>query len=308
MTQQLKQRRKRFQLSLPSRSKVWQEVKLFSILIVGAFIAALGYVVFQVPHHIVAGGLSGVSIIVNHFTGWPVGLFFWLMNVPLLILGFLELGRWRFLWRTLIAATIFSLGTDLLLSILPALTPQWPLTDDMLLNTIYGGILGGIGLGMVYRAGGTTGGTSILGRVLQKRTGRPLSEVYFYSDGIIILTSALVFGWEIALYGFLMLFIGGMASDYTLEGPSRTRTASIITNKPKEVAQAINSKLDRGTSHWAITGGYTGKQHTLVYCTITRPQVQELKRLIAEVDEDAFVTIAVGHQALGDGFLPINKT
>lgn len=304
---QLRQQKQRIQFSFPSRAAIWHEIQLLTVLIMGGIFAAAGYAIFQVPHHIVAGGLSGVTIIINYFTGWPVGLLFWILNIPLLFLGFLELGRWRFFWHTLIAASVFSLGADFLLAILPKFTAQWPLTDDMLLNTIYGGILGGIGLGLVYRAGGTTGGTSILGRVLQKRTGRPLSQVYFYSDGIIILTSALIFGWEIALYGFLMLFIGGIASDYTLEGPSRTRIASIITNKPEEISAAITTRLERGISHWPITGGYTGESRTLIYCTVTRPEIQELKRVIAEVDAEAFVTIGVGHQALGDGFTPITK-
>ncbi len=304
---QLRQQKQRIQFSLPSRAAIWHELQLLTILVIGGTFAAAGYAIFQVPHHIVAGGLSGVTIIINYFTGWPVGLLFWILNIPLLFLGFLELGRWRFFWHTLIAASVFSLGADFLLAILPKLAPQWPITDDMLLNTIYGGILGGIGLGLVYRAGGTTGGTSILGRVLQKRTGRPLSQVYFYSDGIIILTSALIFGWEIALYGFLMLFIGGIASDYTLEGPSRTRIASIITNKPEEISAAITHTLERGVSHWPITGGYTGESRTLIYCTVTRPEIQELKRIIADVDAEAFVTIGVGHQALGDGFTPITK-
>ncbi len=300
-------RNKTRQIHWPSQAQIWRKIHIVILLALGGFIAAAGYVIFQVPHHIVAGGLSGVSIIINAFTGWPVGLLFWVMNVPLLILGFFQLGRWSFLWRTLFAATVFSASADLLLAVLPQTLPQWPLTDDMLLNTIYGGIIGGVGLGMVYRAGGTTGGTSILGRVWQRKTGRPLSQVYFYSDGLIILTGALVFGWEIALYGFITLFIGGLAADYTLEGPSRTRTATIVTNQPEAVMQIIMEKLGRGVSYWPITGGYTGRQHYLLYCTVTRPQVQELKQVIAQTDPAAFVTIGVGHQALGDGFSPIVK-
>lgn len=295
-------------LSNWSVKKIWQSVYFFGLLVLGGFITAAGYVIFQVPHHIVAGGLSGVGILINYYTGWPVGLLFWIMNVPLLVLGFFQLGRWAFVWRTLIAATVFSVAADILLAFVPDMLPQWPITNDMLLNTIYGGIVGGIGVGLVYRAGGTTGGTGILGRVWQKKTGRPLSQVYFYSDGLIILSSALIFGWEIALYGFIMLFISGLAADYTLEGPSRTRTATIITNQPEAVMNIIMEKLDRGVSYWPITGGYTGETHYLVYCTLTRPQVAEFKKYIAQTDPAAFVTIGISHQALGYGFSPIEKS
>lgn len=291
----------------PSWKTIWREARLLFLLTVGTVIVSVGYVIFQVPHNIVAGGLSGLSIIIREYTGWPVGAMYWLMNLPLLLLGFYQLGRWAFLIRTLIAATIFSVSTDLLLIYLPHIMPQFPLTEDLLLNTIYGGIIGGIGGGLIYRAGGTMGGTGILGRVMQKHTGQPLSQVYFYTDGLIILLAGLVFGWVMVLYGLLMLFLNGLASDYTLEGPSSVRTATIITNHPEVVVTAIMAHIHRGVSHWPITGGYTGRQRHLVYCTITRPQVSELKRIVAEVDSEAFMTIGVGHQALGSGFKPMPK-
>ncbi len=291
----------------PSRATIWHETKALFLLTIGVLIVSAAYVIFQVPNNIVAGGISGLSIIINQYTGWPVGLMYWIMNLPLLLLGFFQLGRWAFLYRTLIAATIFSISTDVLLVYLPHVLPEFPLTDDLLLNTIYGGIVGGIGAGLIYRAGGTMGGTGILGRVLQKRTGRPLSQVYFYTDGIIILLGGVVFGPVMVLYGFLMLFLNGLASDYTLEGPSTTRTATIITNKPDEMIEALMRRTHRGVTYWPITGGYTGMQRYLVLCTVTRPQVNELKEVVAEVDKEAFVTIGVSHEAMGSGFTPMPK-
>jgi uncharacterized membrane-anchored protein YitT (DUF2179 family) len=151
------------------------------------------------------------------------------------------------------------------------------------------------------------GGTGIVGRIVQKRTGRPLSQVYFYTDGLIILLAGVVFGPVMVLYGFLMLFLNGLASDYTLEGPSTARTATIITNKPDEVIQPIMARIHRGVSYWPITGGYTGTQRFLILCTVTRPQVSELKQIIAEVDKEAFVTIGISHEALGSGFTPMPR-
>lgn len=291
----------------PSWAQIWHEAKLLFLLVFGTLVVAVGYVVFQVPNNIVAGGISGLGIIINHYTGWSLGVMYWIMNMPLLLLGFFYLGRWGFLYRTVVAVTVFSISTDVLLVQLPRLLPQYPLTDDILLNTIYGGIVGGIGAGLIYRAGGTMGGTGIIGRVIQRKTGRPLSQVYFYTDGIIILLAGLVFGPVMVLYGFLMLFLSGLASDYTLEGPSTTRTATIITNRPDEISQALIKQIHRGVSYWPIIGGYTGTQRFLVLCTVTRPQVNELKEIIATVDKEAFVTIGVSHEALGYGFSPLPK-
>jgi uncharacterized membrane-anchored protein YitT (DUF2179 family) len=220
-------------------------------------------------------------------------------------LGFFQLGRWQFLLRTLIAATIFSVCTDLFITNLPYFLPQYPVTHDLLLNTIYGGIVGGVGGGLIYRAGGTMGGTGIVGRVIQNKTGKPLSQVYIYTDGMIIVVAGIVFGWEVAMYAMLMLFLNGLASDYTLEGPSSARTATIITNQPDSVVAALMTHIHRGVSYWEITGGYTGEKRYLVLCTITRPQVSKLKQVVGDTDKDAFVTIGVSHEALGSGFTPL---
>jgi uncharacterized membrane-anchored protein YitT (DUF2179 family) len=292
----------RLRIYLPS---VWRETRRLFTMLVGVIITALGYTLFQVPYDIAAGGLSGVAIVVNNFTGWPVGIMYLVMNVPLLVLGFFYLGRWPFVIRTLVAVIIFSAATDLFLAYLPGYLEQHPITNDILLSAVYAGIVGGVGGGIVYRSGSTMGGTGILGRVIQFRTGTPLSQVYFYTDGIIIFAAGLVFGWEIALYALLTLFLNGLATDYTLEGPSSVRTATIITNCPHEVSQALITGLGRGVSHWEITGAYTGKKRFMLLCTIYRPQVNDLKEIVARIDREAFVIIGVAHQALGFGFRPL---
>ena len=286
---------------------IWQETPRAILLLIGTFLLAFGYVMFQVPFNIVAGGLSGLALIINSFTGWPIGVMYWVMNIPMFILGFIYLGRWSFLIRTLIAVTIFSFLIDWLQLVLPPLITPYPVTENLLLATIYGGIIGGIGSGLLYRAGGTVGGTSIIGRILQNKTGMPLSQTYFYADGIIILLAGIVFGWEIALYGLLMMFISGLASDYTLEGPSTTRVVTVITNSPKNVSAALLTELGRGVSFWEITGAYTGEQHYMLTCTVSRPQVSQVRNVISDVDPHAFVTISMGHIALGEGFGRLSK-
>jgi uncharacterized membrane-anchored protein YitT (DUF2179 family) len=292
----------RLRVYLPA---AWAESQRLVTMFLGVLITALGYTLFQVPYDIAAGGLSGVAIIINNFTGWPLGLMYMVMNIPLLVMGFFYLGRWPFVLRTVLAAAAFAVATDLFVAYLPAYLEQYPISDDILLSAVYGGIVGGIGGGIVYRSGSTMGGTGILGRVIQLRTGTPLSQVYFYTDGVIILVAGLVFGWEIALYALLTLFLNGLATDYTLEGPSSVRTATIITNHPQEVSQALIDGLQRGVSHWEITGAYTGRRRYMLLCTVYRPQVRELKDIVARTDREAFVIIGVAHQALGFGFRPL---
>lgn len=282
-------------------------VKRSLFLLLGTLIASLGYAVFQVPFNLAAGGVGGISLIINHYTGWQVGTIYFVLNIPLMILGFRALGRWPFVARTLIAVTLYSAFTNLFVTYAPLVLEPYPLTDDLLLSAVYGGILGGVGGGLVYLSGSTMGGTSITGRMIQKKTGQPLSQVYIYTDGLILLAMGAVFGWQVTLYGLLMVLITGMASDYTMEGPSSTRTATIITNYPEEMVAALLNTLDRGVSFWPITGGYTGDTHTMITCTMSRPQVSEVKRVVAEVDPRAFVTIGVSHQAMGKGFTPLQK-
>ena len=286
-------------------SKVWRETQRLLIMTVGIVLAALGYSLFQVPYNIAAGGVSGLSIIINHFTGWPVGTLYFIMNIPLLVLGFFYLGRWSFVVKTIVAVFIFSAATDFFLAYLPALLDQYPVTEDTLLSAVYGGLVGGVGGGLIYRSGSTMGGTGIIGRIIQQKTGVPLSQIYLYTDGMIVAAAGVIFGWEIALYALLTLFLNGLACDYTLEGPSSVRTATIITSRPDEMTKALMTGLGRGISRWQVSGGYKGEPHDMLMCTVYRPQVDELKRIVARVDSHAFVTIGVAHQALGAGFMPL---
>lgn len=286
---------------------VGRAIRNFTLLVVGVLLSAFAYAVFQVPFNIAAGGIGGLSIVVNQYTGLSVGALYALMNVPLLILGFFQLGRWGFLFKTVFSVALFSVATDYITLYFPLYAPEFPLTDDLLLNTIYGGIVGGIGGGLIFRAGATMGGTGILGRVIQRRTGTPLSTVYLWTDGLIVITMGIVFGWEVSLYAMLALFLNGLASDYTLEGPSSVRTASVITNRPQEMTAALMAGLDRGVSRWEITGGYTGETRHMIFCTIFRPQVDDLKRIVAQTDPEAFVIIGDAHQALGSGFVPLAR-
>ena len=230
------------------------------------------------------------------------------MNVPILVLGFHHLGRWRFLGKTVYGVTVFSIASDLMLARMPHVMESFPVTEDVLLSAIYAGVIGGVGLGMVFGAGGSLGGTGVIGRILQNKWGVPLSSIYLYTDGGIIILAGILLGWEAGLFAMLTLFLNGVASDHVLEGPSAVRTATIITNEPERVSAALSDRLGRGATFWTVTGSYTKQPRGMVLCTIGRPQVNELKRVVGEVDPVAFLTIGVSHQAYGGNFQPLERS
>jgi uncharacterized membrane-anchored protein YitT (DUF2179 family) len=250
---------------------------------------------FLAPSNIAPGGVSGTAIIINHLTGWPIGLTMLVLNIPLVVLGFLYLGRFRFLSRTVYAVLLYTLGVDLLARWLPA----GGLTDDVLLNALYGGVVAGLATGLVYRGGGTTAGTGTLSRVFQVKTGVPISQLYLLVDGGVILAAGLVFGWEQALYALITLFVWGIAADYVLEGPSVVRAALIVTDTPKAVASAVMSELRLGLTAWSAQGMFTESSHTVLFCTVSRPHARELMRVVREADPNAFIVLSHGHQAHG---------
>ncbi|MGD9065300.1 MAG: YitT family protein [Desulfobacterales bacterium] len=287
--------------------QIFQVLNTTFTLSLGAVIVAMGFSLFQVPFNLAAGGITGVAIIVRSFIELPTGALYLILNLPLMIIGYRYLGRWQFLIRTILSVLVFSATTDFLSYVMPKVLVHFPMTSNMLLSSIYAGLVTGIGSGLIYRAGGTIGGTSVITRIIQRRTGIPLSQLYLIVDGTIIILAVFTFGWEIALHAILVLMVAGMASDFALEGPSVVRTASIITDQPRELAEALMGRLHRGVSIWEITGGYTGQKRSMVFCTVNRAQISELKQIVSDVNPDAFVVIGNAQQALGVGFKHVKR-
>jgi uncharacterized membrane-anchored protein YitT (DUF2179 family) len=277
------------------RRKLFRQVQL----VVGSLMAALGFSLFQVPFNLAAGGVSGLGIIFNHYTGFPIGLTVLALNIPLVVLGYFQLGRWRFVFSTIVSVLCFSFGIDFFNAYLPSAVHRWPITDDLLLASIYAGVLFGIGMGIIQRAGGTVGGTSIPARIIYDRVGFPMSQSYLYTDGAIILLAGIVFRWEVALLAVLTLVLSGILSDYVLEGVSKVRTATIVTKKPEDVRLAVLYRLRRGVSLWPIEGGYTKTPRTMMFCTVLRSRVADLRQAILTVDPDAFIVVGVAQQVVG---------
>ena len=197
----------------------------------------------------------------------------------------------------------FFSATDLLAFIIPT----GGVTLDNVLITLYGGLLYGFGLGLVYLGQGTSGGSDILGRILNSRFGVSISQAYLITDGLVVLAGGFAFGWVKALYGLLVIYICGQAATMISEGSSIYRTAMIVTSQPTAVAEEILKCLCRGTTILTGTGAYTGESRPVLYVVITRSEVNQLKELVRDIDPKALMVIGVAHEALGEGFRPLIK-
>jgi uncharacterized membrane-anchored protein YitT (DUF2179 family) len=278
-------------------------IRDYALIVVGAFLEALALRTFLIPANLVGGGISGLAQIINHYTGWPIGVMIFLGNVPMFVLGWRFLGGRRFAMRTAVAVTVYAFFVDFLARFIsPA-----GITDDLLLNALYGAVLSGVGYGLVYRGQGTSGGSDILARILNHWRGIPMTQSYLMVDTIVILGGGLVFGWKQALYAMIVLYVSGLVADATLEGGSTVRQAVIITARAEAVAGHILEDLERGVTILAGTGAYSGETRPVLYCVVTRSEIQSLKRIVHEADPEAFMVIGTAHEALGAGFKPFRR-
>ena len=283
----------------------WASLGDFAIVLAGALLQAVGLRLFLVPANLAMGGISGISQLINHFTGWPIGMMIFIGNLPMFLLGWRYLGGRRFLMRTVVAVAAYSLFTDLLL-LLPFF-PKHGITDDVVLNSLFGAVVLGIGYGLVYRAQGTSGGADILARILNRWRGIPMTQSYLMTDTLVIMAAGFVFGWPRALYSLIVSYVSGLVSDSTLQGGTTVRTALIVTGQAEAVAGRILSETGRGVTILNGTGAYTGAARSVLYCVVSRSEVQQLKMIVHEMDPKAFLVIGQAHEALGEGFQSFKK-
>ena len=276
----------------------WRTARDYLVIFIGALIQALALRIFLVPSQLASGGVSGLAQLANHYTNWPIGLMVLVGNLPLFIVGWRYLGGSRFAYRTAFAVIVFSVMVDFPM---PFLTSQG-ITDDLVLNALYGGVISGVGFGLVYRGRGTSGGSDILGRILSHRYGIPISQSYLFTDALIIFAAGLSFSWENALYALVMLYVSGIAAETISEGVKVVRTALIVTAHPMVVKDEILNSLGRGVTMLTGRGGYTDQTRLVLYCVITRSEIARLKGLVRKIDEGAFMVIGHAHEALGEGF------
>jgi uncharacterized membrane-anchored protein YitT (DUF2179 family) len=270
----------------------------YAQIVVGSLLVAAGTNLFFVPNNVVSGGVTGISIIAHHLLRTPVGLVVLLLNVPLLWLGWRFAGGMRFFVRTAVSVVVLSLGIDLSA---PFLVPP---THDRLLVICYGGLVDGLGMGLVFRGRGTTGGTDVLARLAHRHLGVGVGQTLLVINVAIFGAAAFVFGAEAVMVALALAFVSARVLDLVQEGFSAARTAVIISTRPDEVREAVLGRLGRGVTVLHGQGGYSGEQRPVLYVVVSPHEVGRLKRLVAQVDRAAFVAITPAQEVLGEGFAP----
>jgi uncharacterized membrane-anchored protein YitT (DUF2179 family) len=291
-----------------------QWFKNYLLIIIGSFIMAAGYVYFITPYRIVPGGVFGISIVIHYLTqgmyswapeGLPVGAMGLIMNIPLTILGVRILGP-RFGVKTVLGFFIVSFFID-------AQTYFWgdkPLVEnDPLLASIFGGVLVGFGLGLIFRSKATSGGSDIIAMIIAKYTRQSLGQLLIYVDSAIVLIGLIAFGdWKIPLYSWIVIFITGKVIDATMQGINYNKALFIISDKYEEIRQKILTDLSRGATAIPVTGMYEGKERKMIFVNLSRREMAILQQFIWEVDKEAFLTVFDAYDVFGEGFKPLNES
>lgn len=266
-------------------------VKMF-FLTVGPFIAAFALEVFLVPNNIIDGGIVGISIILSYITKINLGLLIFVINIPFFLLAFNKIGK-KFVVQTFYAVGMLALALNIFT------THHLPTTHDLLLSTVFGGIILGTGVGLVLKNEGSLDGTEIMSLVLSKKFGFSVGEWIMLFNVFIYGAAGLVFGWNKAMYAVLTYFIAFRVIDIVLEGLNSAKSIRVISDKAYEIGQELLDKLDIGVTYLKGVGAYSGTEKTLIYCVVSRLEMARMKDIIKNIDPNAFISIVDVHEAYG---------
>ena len=276
------------------RSNISTYVKKYIQLCVGAFIASLGLELFLIPNEVIDGGVVGLSIMAQYVTGLPLGTFLIAFNIPFLWLAYKQIGK-SFVIST-ICAIIF-------LSIWSEVVSEYPrVTNDPFLAAIFGGIIDGLGVGLIMRAGGSLDGTEIVAIIVDKKTIWSVGEVVMFINLFILSGAGLLFGWDKAMYSLFAYFVIAKMIDVVIKGLDEMYAIMIVSNEPYTLTNELNEKLGRGVTLLHGEGGYTHQSKEILYCVVTRLEVDKLKGIVRDIDEHAFVTIHPVNDIVGGRF------
>ncbi len=286
----------------------------YILILLGSFILASAYVYFITPHKIVPGGVYGVAIVVHYLTkgvfsfwpnGFPIGLFGLLVNIPLTIAGIKILGP-RFGVKTIIGFVLTSVFIDGITMLREF--GDTPLVTDVLLSSLFGGVLSGIGLGFIFKSKATSGGSDIIAMILAKYTRMQLGKLMIYVDSVIVLTGLVAFrDWHIPLYSWVVIYITGRVIDMILEGAGYNKAMVIVSKEHKEIKRKILDDLERGGTYLRGEGMFTGDEKHVIFTIVSRREVAILQEYIGKIDPEAFITVMDAREILGEGFQNLAK-
>lgn len=287
----------------------WRRVLNEGFLVtLGSAIYAFGVDAFEIPNGLAAGGLTGLSTIISAVGSEfgipiPVGFLTILMNVALLTFVVLTMHDWTYVARSIFGILVSGFFTDLFAPLVPQ-----PAQNELLLATIWGGIIVGVGIGIVFRSGGNTGGTDIICQLIARKTALPLGTLTIIVDGLIVAASIPVFSLRNALYAAIAMYISGKVIDAVVDGLNTSRVAYIISTKHAQIANEILYRLGRGCTELQARGVWSGNNKPVLMCVLGRSESLRLKAIVAELDPEAIVIVSEVHEAFGEGFGTISSS
>ncbi|OCT14539.1 hypothetical protein A8709_27085 [Paenibacillus pectinilyticus] len=263
-------------------------------MIIGTILVSIGLEIFLVPNHIIDGGIVGISIILSHLSGFPIGIFLVLLNLPFVVLGYKQIGK-TFAISTTFSVILMSIGTSLL-------HPVQAITIDPLLAAVFGGIILGIGVGLVIRSGGSLDGTEIVAILFSKKMPFSVGEIVMFFNFFILASAGFVFGWDRAMYSLIAYFIAFKMIDITIEGLDQSKSVWIISDEYQKIGDSITSRLGRGVTYLNGEGAFTGDDKKVIFSVITRLEEAKLKSIVDDLDPRAFLAIGNIHDVKGGRF------
>ena len=280
-----------------NKNRTVEIIKNISADIFGSLIFALGVNMFTTPNNIAPGGVTGLATVLHSISEIQVGTLTFLLNIPLVLLGLVVIGK-RFTLSTFRTLLILSAITNITELFLPAYT------ENILVASIFGGAAIGIGMGIIFLRGSTTGGTDILGRVLLRYFQHiPLGKILLAIDFVIVTFAAIYYGTlDAALYALVSVYVTERAMDSVLYGFNETRIAYVVTEHPLKVAERVMEETDRGVTYLNGEGGYQRDKKLVIMCAMPSRQFAKFKRIVLEVDPAAFIMVAPASNVIGEGF------
>ena len=280
-------------------------VRDYFLMTAGVLLTAWALDSFLIPNKIAAGGVSGLATVIYYVAkeqgvNLPVGVQMLVMNAVLLVIALRARGL-RYATKVIYGTVLLSVDIDLFSRFTPTLA-----ADDPLLASLYGGVLTGIGLGMVFKAGANTGGTDLIAQLLARKVSLGVGQLMLFADAFVTIIAGLVFGWQYALYAVVAIFVSGQTIDIVLEGLAVEKAVFIVSDAAERIGEVINSELGRGATALAATGVYTGESRGMLFVVVSRKELDDLKALVAAIDSRALVIISDVHEAIGEGFKEMN--
>lgn len=280
------------------RNNNFRKVIEYIVLTLGSIITAFALEQFLIPNTILDGGVTGIAIIIYKLTNIPLSFLVLLINIPFIYIGYKNLGK-RFLFRTLYSMMVFSL----FLSFFELFDS---FTEEMLLATVFGGAILGVGVGLIIKTGGCNDGTESVAMVISKKTSLSVGQIVLVFNLIIYVVAGFIFGFDRAMYSLLTYIIAFKVIDFVSEGLEQAKAAMIITDKGSNISEEIYKRLGRTTTTIKAKGLISGEKEVM-YCVLTRIEIFELRHIVEEMDESAFVTITDVSDIIGDHIKSTNK-